>query len=405
MTSRLALALLVAACGGARTPEPAHHPDEPHAPLDARDVEQLVISPTGSCGVFADHRIACWGGWDGALIKVAAPAAGLHEVAELAIGHELLTDPQAHYDHLCARDRAGAVRCWGNNQQGQLGTGDRTDSMEPTVVAALGTSAQLALGQRHACALDRGGAVRCWGSNEFGQLGVGRGADAIATPTPVALPDGTIVEQLVATVDSTCARTRDHRVLCWGDNQNGQAAVRDGAIESSIWTPRELVLGRGARALAAAESTVCAIVDGAIACWGYTAGVLDGSHARVEGIDDAQAIALGTDHGCALRSGGAVWCFGMNVHGELGNDRVGATRSPPAQVTLPGPATQIVAGGWNTCARLADRRWFCWGANLHGELGPREATPQSAAGAPATGPVPHPTPTPLDLTRVELVAE
>ena len=38
------------------------------------------------------------------MIKVAAPASGLRDVAEIAVGHELLTDPQRYYDHLCARE-------------------------------------------------------------------------------------------------------------------------------------------------------------------------------------------------------------------------------------------------------------------------------------------------------------
>jgi alpha-tubulin suppressor-like RCC1 family protein len=269
------------------------------------------------------------------------------------------------------------------------------------VVAGLGETAQLALGQRHACALDRGGAVRCWGSNELGQLGIGRGLAAVAKPTPVPGLDG--VAQLAATVDNTCALTRDHRVLCWGDNQNGQSAARDGQPESTIWSPRELAIARGATRLAAGESTLCAIGDaGAITCWGYVRGVLDPGRAdaKVEDIDDAQAIALGDDHGCALRRGGDVWCFGENEHGQLGNPTIGATRQRPRKVDLPGAVTAVVAAGWDTCARLADRRWMCWGANLHGEIGPRDVTPAPMGGAPATLATPHPTPTPLDLSRV-----
>ena len=44
-------------------------------------------------------------------------------------------------------------------------------------VEALATGAdravQLAAGDRHVCALTASGAVRCWGENAFGQLGTG----------------------------------------------------------------------------------------------------------------------------------------------------------------------------------------------------------------------------------------
>jgi alpha-tubulin suppressor-like RCC1 family protein len=41
--------------------------------------------------------------------------------------------------HTCALLMGGGAVCWGDNQEGQLGTGDMTNKLTPTAVAGLGT--------------------------------------------------------------------------------------------------------------------------------------------------------------------------------------------------------------------------------------------------------------------------
>lgn len=72
--------------------------------------------------------------------------------------------------------RAGEVWCWGKNDQGQLGDGQggSPDSVAEASVQVVGLSAvqSLSTGQAHACAL-ADGAVWCWGNNDNAQLGEG----------------------------------------------------------------------------------------------------------------------------------------------------------------------------------------------------------------------------------------
>ena len=88
--------------------------------------------------------------------------------------------------HTCAVRNDGTVRCWGNNGSGQLGDTSFTDRPTPVAVGGLTTAVAVSAGSTcHTCALLADGTVRCWGDNDYGQLGDGTTTNG-ATPVPVA---------------------------------------------------------------------------------------------------------------------------------------------------------------------------------------------------------------------------
>lgn len=69
----------------------------------------------------------------------------------------------------------GNVRCWGDNHNGQLGDGTRTERYTPGKVISISTALTVDAGGNTTCALvDPGPGVICWGSNPSGKLGIGR---------------------------------------------------------------------------------------------------------------------------------------------------------------------------------------------------------------------------------------
>ena len=146
-------------------------------------VAQLSFGDRHSCGLFVGGTVSCWGEdhhgqvGDGTLsdhIDSPVRVLPLADVVEISAGTF----------HSCARLRDGTVRCWGQNDNGQLGDGTTTQRTTPVAVMGLTDVAEIAAGDLHTCARLNSGGVRCWGDDRIGQLGNGLGPDS---RTPVAV--------------------------------------------------------------------------------------------------------------------------------------------------------------------------------------------------------------------------
>ncbi|NLB13454.1 MAG: RCC1 repeat-containing protein, partial [Gammaproteobacteria bacterium] len=118
--------------------------------------------------------------------------------------------------------------------------------------------------------------------------------------------------------------------------------------------------------------------SGAVYCWGSNEyGQLgDGSSmdrvtpVQVTGLGSGmQAVSVGRDHSCALSQGGAVWCWGRNSFGQLGDGTAVQRFSPVPVSNLSSGVQAIAVGGSFSCALNASGGVLCWGANSFGSLG------------------------------------
>jgi alpha-tubulin suppressor-like RCC1 family protein len=322
-----------------------------------------------TCSVSPSGGAACWGDntsgqlGDGTALQRNLPV----DVVGLGSGVTALT---AGYDHTCALVTGGAVKCWGNNAEGQLGDGTRTDRLTPVGVAGLSSGVvAISAGVLHTCALTSSAGVKCWGDNHEGQVGDGTTTDRL-TPVDVSgLTSG------VASVDTggshTCAVTNAGGAKCWGSGE----ALGNGSTSGSTVPVGVSSLASGVSTISAGNSHSCAITTStALKCWGSGwpgNGTSDFAITPVNvagfssGADTVESSASST---CVLATG-VVKCWGDNDHGQLGDGTTGHSGTP---VTVSGLGTDIIAisaNGGHACVITAAGAVTCWGDNDNGELG------------------------------------
>jgi alpha-tubulin suppressor-like RCC1 family protein len=243
---------------------------ERHAPTDVVGLS-LGVSATAAgrfhtCALSGTGGLKCWGqNWNGQLgdgtyvdrhtpVDVSGLTSGVSAVA-------------AGFNHTCALMSTGGVKCWGWNPFGQVGDGTVTQRNTPVDVSGLasGVSA-IAAGYDHTCALMSTGGVKCWGRNENGQLGDDTTTNQL-TPVDVSgLTSG--VTAVTGGQIHTCALMSTGGMKCWGGNNAGQ--LGDGTLDFRS-TPVDVPgLSTGVDAIAADEFNTCALMDvGNVKCWGY----------------------------------------------------------------------------------------------------------------------------------------
>jgi alpha-tubulin suppressor-like RCC1 family protein len=211
-------------------------------------------------------------------------------------------------------------------------------------------------------------------------------------PVPISLPAESLVALISAGSDHTCGVTTRGKAFCWGANSFGQ--LGDAATERSA-TPvavrqAGLAAAPGFSAITAGDRHTCAAQGLALFCWGEnsqgqlgnatfessTTPVIVKNPQNQDGLNSNFLSAGPTgSHTCSVDVlGDNIYCWGSNRFGQLGTDAVPAS-SIPLKVARPPDAypyadwSAIVAGATHTCILLEDGHAWCWGDNSAGQLG------------------------------------
>jgi len=141
-----------------------------------------------ACVRNADGSLYCWGDASTGIFGVP----GAPQLAPARLMSVAAVFGGCTSKHLCVTDQSGTLGCWGANLKSQTGTGSKNPTVNlPTAAggnvsvpsAHLATVTLASTGEEHTCALTRDGAVWCWGDNSQGELGIG-----VATPGPHPTP-------------------------------------------------------------------------------------------------------------------------------------------------------------------------------------------------------------------------
>ncbi|MBI5545607.1 MAG: hypothetical protein HY901_17105 [Deltaproteobacteria bacterium] len=274
--------------------------------------------------------------------------------------------------HSCATDSEGDVYCWGEYGAEESGS-------EPTRVMGASKVKAIAAGWGFTCAIDSNQTLACWGTNQFGELGIGvisLGPIWTATPSDLAMS----ALAIAGGKSHGCAIAGDKALHCWGMNDFDQLGL-GGSIGYQV-SPQPVLWTKRAIGLAAGWKNTCAVTEsGALYCWGNnTLGELgdDSMIARDAPFPVASmqtgvtALAISSLHACAVKDR-KVFCWGNNDHSQVVSGGTGCNTTlnacyQPNDVGVTG-AVDVAVGSDHSCALLETGKVVCWGSNQFGQIG------------------------------------
>lgn len=308
------------------------------------------------CGLSETGQAFCWG-WN---------AYGELGIGTLAFGGSpapvtgglLFTEIRAGLSHTCGVTKSGETYCWGSGYSGAIGGEAPTDECSSAAYppqkcrlapapAGLSSAIQLAVGGAHTCAIIVDQRVFCWGSNDYGQSGDG----ALHSGVAVGADRNLRFSRIASRGLTTCGIATSRDVYCWGSNELGLLGTTlfigfCGRTPCSP-TPRLIPGGFHYSAVAVGNFAACGLTEvQTIACWGdeFTGSLgISGRNCPNSICTTPQeipfhkrfkAVTVGALHSCAISEEGAIYCWGFNFSGQIG-DGTTINRTQPIRVVDP----------------------------------------------------------------------
>jgi len=312
----------------------ARHRSRAMVPMEG--VAQVVVGPDQTCARLADGVVYCWGanrrhlrrdgsagvGFDWEPVEIPA----LRGASELTFGGDLACGRDAAWGwrcvprglparpppwgparprdgsgrHECEVGADGAVRCLGDNFDGELGDGPTPPRAQATAVTLPREATDVRVERGFSCAHLGDGTAWCWGRMAWQHTGG-------APLRPTAAPGLRDVAAMLVDGSRLWALRRDGTLWWWDGGPESRALAGLSSVTGFVGNRAEWC---------ALEGT------GRLWCWPV------GHPADRSGVlADVTSVAAAGGHACAITRDARLRCWGRNQHGQLGD---GSREARPA---------------------------------------------------------------------------
>lgn len=262
-------------------------------------------------------------------------------------------------NHTLALEKDGTVWSWGAKESSSFDYDSKKDRIIPVKEMELKDIVAIDANAFNSLALRKDGTVWAWGDNIYKQLGSNRDNSEI----PEQVPELNNAIKVASGGSYNITIKEDSTVWVWGE----------GYIEVNLCTEGDYYDGALTKVKKIENVVdVCGSPGGVIALkkdgtvWEW--GDID-SPQKIIQLTDIIAIGQGLTHNMAVERDGVVWTWGDNERGQIGNGTSKDADYKPSQIQGLRDIIRVVGGEEYSVAFDKDGAVWTWGANDKGQLG------------------------------------
>ena len=319
-------------------------------------------------------------------VKVSAEAVGpypaLQDTTLFTVEHYRWMRVASGAYHTLAINSRGELYAWGSNKNGQLGIGTTTDNeLAPQRVGNDSDWKAVIGGTDYSLALKSGGTLYAWGKNDRGQLGIGS-TENKTTPRQVGNADDW--KTIAAGKSHSLAIKSDGTLYAWGANHvgqlgNGEDGTNYNDKSKDKTAPIQIGTDRDWQTISAGNDYSSALKDaGALYTWGSNVvgelgdGTTTNKSSPTQISTGWSAVSGGDSHILAIKTDNTLHSWGGNDSGQLGIGTTSRSENSPTQISAGWKA--VASGRWHSLALKSDGTLYAWGHNTIGQLGLGDST-------------------------------